>query len=280
MALKETLSALRVLILEPARAPNVPSERRDFLLNLFPGLSKEEAEDLSRIDQSGLRTYTSSIYTGQGELIQKFMPRSFTGLKNSWEKISNEKFSLKTLAESISQNHPWLSFDTVDLLSNTAKYISKTSARPPYLYDLALFEAASYKVRRAKSDSEGLNRSSCEALTVEEFLNIKLQKGGASAWLILSHDVLGDMAQGEIGLVVCRDSNNKTKNLKIPSKLVKFCIEKDAFSIEDLAEYIVTSSEPQTAFQELSNEVFRLSGFGALSVSSSELVQGCHFYPR
>lgn len=281
MALKDTLSALKMLILSPSLAPKDIEQRRIFLLKTLPNLTPEEASDLAGVSQEGLSTYTTSIYSGEGELIKKFMPRTFGALKERWEELSSLKFSRQNLTMLIAERFPWHSFETVDLLQNVVNFISQSNVLPPYLVETSRLEVAQFRVRRIKSDiSRPLTAERCSSFTVEEFLNLVLSKGQAAEWLLTNYNVESDLAPRKQTLVVCRDSNNRTSTTNLSYELGAFVTNRDKFSIEELAEFFVTSSDPESAFRQLSNEILRLCGLGALCCVSLESAQDAHFYQR
>lgn len=281
MALKDVLSALRLLILEPARF-NDFADRSAALRKALPELSAAEAEDLAKIAAERLAIYTTSIFTGEGELIKKFMPKTFEILRSSWTQVASEPFSCKSLALRISQNCPWRSFETTELLLNCLRFIESHQSFPNELASIARYEAALFRVKRAPDSlSSHLTADECSTLTVEEFLSVRLKPNLGAEWLTLKFDVLNNYEPGDFGFAVCRNpKDSRTHTVAVPAALAQFVASNSEFSVESLADFIVKNSEPKQAFLELSSEVFRLSGLGAWCVASLESAPDAPFYPR
>ena len=264
MPLKDTLSALRRLILAPHEFSESQAERAAALLKQEPGLTKEEAEELARIPREGLKTYTTSIFTGEGALIEKFMPRSHKLIKENWGRVLTGKFSNKALALAIHENFSWKSFNTYDLLTNCHNFIVNTPSLPPELRDLSLYEASIYKVRRGEGATPQELPKELLDLTVSDYLNLRVSLALNTVHLKVKYAVHKELSVSELGLVISRDANNKIHTSEIQLPLLAILERGETPAVEELADYFVTTTDPTAAFVELSKKIASLVAVGAL----------------
>lgn len=275
MALKDVLSGIRCLILNPEEFPEDPAGRKDRLLKQLPALTEEEVLDLVKLDRARLNIYTTSIFTGEGELLEKFMPKSFEHTKKNWGAVSTEQFSKFRLAKLLASVAPWNSFSTLDLLMNFHNFFKATCALPRFLVDLSLFESSVYKVRKSPATVlTPLTRNDCYTRTVEELLNTRFSPSDSSAWLSLDFDILGDLSERASGVLISRDAACKVSSRSISSALAQFCSKNREFSAEEISELLVTSDDPMVAINQLIDELLKLNACGALLLASSESARG------
>lgn len=123
MALAAMLSALRTLILDLRELPSEAEARRALYAHIFPELSAPEVDDLVKIDPQKLGIYSTSIFTGEGKLLEAKLPMTWEALRRCWETCFHERPTYQQMARRLHALHPWRSNRTEDLVEGALEFI-------------------------------------------------------------------------------------------------------------------------------------------------------------
>ncbi len=178
MALNAVLSAMREIILDTPPLPSTENERLKFFERRFPALSKEEREDLAKIDPQRFEIYTTSIFSGEKGILEKHFRITFALLARFWPKIYNQPFNAFSFVKELHALRPWRGNKTTALANCFLAHISQD--RPeltrmlPYIEELAELEYLNLLIKRTPSENvsaaNSLSSSAIAELTVEELL--------------------------------------------------------------------------------------------------------------
>lgn len=179
MALPAVLSAIREIILNEPELPRVEGERRLKIRAIFPQLTAEEADDLARINPDGFTVYTSSIFSGERNLLFRNFPMTIEYLRRNWKVISQGDFDILSLTKAVHRKYPWKSSSPVELCRNFKLFIKSELGEivtaAPFIPDVAKLELMLRIVRRSPDNeimpTESLQAEELARLTVGEVLS-------------------------------------------------------------------------------------------------------------
>lgn len=183
MGLHEIQSALRQLILDAPDLPKDKDSRERLYKDIFPLLTKDEIEDLAKMPPSGIKVYTSSVFSGERGLIDNNFPMSVKILYRFWNEAYSSKFSLLEFVKSLHKKKPWKTTSAVELGENFVSYIkeelSVLHSYAPYLSDIAQLELLIRKIRKfpdqTLSADQSLSIENLKALTVDKLLEMNFE---------------------------------------------------------------------------------------------------------
>ncbi len=200
MALAAVLSAVRELILETDRIPEDEFGRRAEYRERFPALSPLEIEDLAKIVPQKIRTYTSTIFNGEKNILRDLFSGTIALLKSQWKKCYGTPFDLFEFTKDLNRKCPWHGNATVVLAEGLVRYIQEH--RPeivreaPEILDIMKFELFSMKIRRlaeARHEQVLSSRDSLSKLTVAELMALRFKLNPPYAFVRFDHNVIGEL---------------------------------------------------------------------------------------
>lgn len=197
MALPAVLTAMRQIILDLEELPASPEARLKLYRKRFPDLSPHELEDLSKIENNGFKTYTTSIFQGEKGVIFNHFPVTLNILQSHWENVRGTPFKPFELARQLHRRYPWKSYTTEALLQNFVSFVQtdlkNIEALAPGISEMARFEYLIFEIKRAPDDNLGdvLTVEQLNALTVEQALALKLFIRANVRFDEFRYDVLG-----------------------------------------------------------------------------------------
>lgn len=198
MALPAVLSAMREIILDEPKLPADAGERRALYSHIFPNLTSDELEDLSKIAPQGFQVYSNSIYVGEKNLIANNFPISIAVLKNHWSTITSQPFSLLSFMKELHKSKPWRSTTTMALCRNFSDYLHEAYPTlfesAPYLSDLLHLELCTRKIKKLPDDSKppraSLPAKLLTAVTVGDLMESQFSIPTPNTFCKFAHDVI------------------------------------------------------------------------------------------
>ncbi|MBX7142864.1 MAG: hypothetical protein K1X79_00260 [Oligoflexia bacterium] len=179
MALAAVLSALRTLILDLSELPADEPGRRSLYTHIFPDLSAAEVEDLAKIPPHRLNIYSTSIFTGEGKLLEAKLPMTWEALRKYWDGSFHEQATYQQVARRVHALRPWRSSATEDLVEGLRAFIAEdmplSSSKRDQLLALADFELDRFYAARLSSNilNGQLSPDDLTSLTVSDLLALR-----------------------------------------------------------------------------------------------------------
>jgi hypothetical protein len=260
VALADTLSALRALILDDIEGLLATPDRASFIRERFPSLTADEVADLARIPPQQLETYTRNIFSGISSTIENHFPVTFDVLEKLWRMQTGDRLSSVALIRMLHRASPWKGNTTAALAANFVSFLSGArSPLPEYqelLGECARLELLILKVARSTAPKPPISEFSSpekfKQLTVEQLLGLSFKVAEGAEALPLSYDVVGyrDKLRGETlededlpietpsGALVSRTRDNIVRVVSIP---------------EIIAEELIGSSDTPRTIGELAD---------------------------
>lgn len=156
MALADVLSAMREIILDAPILPADEAARQHFYRSAFPRLSGAEIEDLAKVPERQWRTYTSSIFAGERNILRRYFEVTFALLERAWPRISPEPFNAFELVRAMHRVRPWKDRAVSALADCFAGYLASDrpdiAAACPAALDMARLEIQAVYLRHAADD--------------------------------------------------------------------------------------------------------------------------------
>lgn len=198
MPLRDTLSALREMILDEPSLPPLLDERRAILRTRFPGLTADEADDLAQIPADKLAVYTGTVFRGERNIILRLFPLTTALLGRAWEELYGKKLDALALTKAIHRSHPWRGFRTVDLVQSFANHLLSNQrealVHEPAIEHLLRFETVSLDVARKASKENSVPSAPTEtaltSLTVDQLLARTCKVSDNCAFAVFAYDVI------------------------------------------------------------------------------------------
>ncbi len=180
MALAAVLSAMRSLILDAPPLPANQGDRIVALREMFPSLSQDEVEDLSKMEPARLQIYTTSIFNGESDLLGSCYKATVALLSRSLE-TREKNLNLLSFVQSLHHFHPWKTATTEGLVENFARGLAdpriEVGPLRRELVECSRFERHLFYARRTRSidcDPKGsLQLGDLAELTVGEILELR-----------------------------------------------------------------------------------------------------------
>jgi len=180
MALKDFLSAVRVIILDLEDLPEEYGKRHALYRHTFPKLLAEEIEDLAKIDPQRFKTYTTSIFLGESGILDNHFDLTLALLKKHWGEFFPGEFDKYTLVRALHKARPWDSSRAHGFAKNFLSFLSDDlpalRSKYPVILDAARLELLNLEVKRHPnpqfSAQHSLAKEDIAALAVAELLNL------------------------------------------------------------------------------------------------------------
>lgn len=179
MALADVLTAVRALILDEQLPSGSAADRRSALRVRFEKLSDQEIEDLSAIEPSRLRVYTSLVYAGECGTLNWVFPVSMAAIVKIQQSTGDDRADGDIqfeLTRQLHQSLPWRSSSTRELARNFERFVLEDRKELVRnwggLPDLLDFERTELEVFYAEdSTAQAVDVASMAALSVEELMS-------------------------------------------------------------------------------------------------------------
>lgn len=198
MALAGVLSAFRQLVLDGIELPASREERLALYRERFPGLSAEEAEDLSKMEPERLALYSTSVFSAEGSLIQGAFPLTVAIVRSVWPEGWGE-FSASSLAQRVHRVAPWSGIHSPSLGECFLEFITREcrgmQREAPWLEESAALEQAMLEIRKAPDEPlrpqpasalDGLSAGTVAELLAQPMLVPRLVRVAALSWRMLA----------------------------------------------------------------------------------------------
>ncbi|MCO6431487.1 MAG: hypothetical protein J5J00_11555 [Deltaproteobacteria bacterium] len=295
MSLSSVLSAMRQIILDAPALSADQSERLAAFKNLFPELTSEEAEDLSKVPPAKFGIYTTSIFAGERNLLQNNFPMTVALLKEAWKRCFGEELSLFKFAKEMHRVKPWTSTASTLLGRNFVEYLRdylpQVLQDSPFLAELAELELFIRKVRKQRNGAfeacNGLAPENLAEMTVEMVMELEFIVPKCALFKQLGYDLISIrhefMKDGSAlpdhvpatptAAAVGRNREGHPRCIALSQEIYSYLSVREKEKqqpIEELAEVYVGSQPPSLSEEELFSgfiaEVVRLAHNGVIAL--------------
>ena len=161
--------------------------------------SKEEVEDLAKIEPKKLGMYTMTIFNGEKSGLNNHFKMTLALLKRHWDKLSDRPYNEFELVKEIHKVRPWKSNKFRDLAENFKIYLledeDKFTKEISELFDTVTFETTVMDTRRHLNTGgleakDSLALAEISQMTVPDLLALSYQMPAYNHFLNFSHDMV------------------------------------------------------------------------------------------
>ena len=294
MALAGVLSAIRTLILDVDQFPSDVASRQKKYCSLFPELTQTEIEDLAKIEPDRIKTYTTSIFAGEANILKNHFKVTLALLTNIWPKVYSEELNYTQLTRKLHNLRPWKSNLTVDLASNFYQFllndVPELIEASNILQHIADLELTTLEIRRAEDDSNEVSVVHPyvfdENLQVSEFLSLNFSVPSCVRLKKYPYDVVQIYKEFNLEkrepaanlpeqLTFALGSRNQKKFVRwkvVPEVIFDALKLKSSATLSELAEVFVSASNTEQSeaevFAQFLELVAALNRAGIISVKN------------
>ncbi|MEZ4753007.1 MAG: hypothetical protein R3A13_01690 [Bdellovibrionota bacterium] len=198
MALAGVLSAIKELVLDAPTLPDSLTDRQALYADRFSSLSKEEIEDLAKIDPEKLGIYTMTIFKGEKSGLNNHFKMTLGLLKRNWSKLNSTPYNEFELVKQLHKVRPWKSNKFRDLAENFKIFLledqPKYKENIPELSDVLSYETTVMDTRRFKNAGleakDSLQVKALSEMKVPDLLKLHYQVPSYNHFLQFSYDII------------------------------------------------------------------------------------------